>query len=79
VVSDGSKLFHVPGCSFIHDKASERTMTAKEAMAEGYVPCTRCLRQYLKTSVMGKLGVEVADGSGEAEEEREEVLSVAGH
>src|SRR5580704_14213621 len=31
VVSDGSKVFHVPGCPFIHDKASERTMTAKEA------------------------------------------------
>ena len=80
VVSDGSKLFHVPGCSFIHDKASEKTMTAKEAMAEGYMPCTRCLRQYLKTSVTGKLGVEVADSGGaDAEEEPEELLSAAGH
>jgi hypothetical protein len=64
VVSDGSKLFHVPGCSFIHDKASERTMTAKEAMQDGYVPCTRCLRKYLTSSLIGH--------PGEDDEEREE-------
>jgi hypothetical protein len=80
VVSSGSKLFHVPGCKFIHDKASERTMTAKEAMQDGYIPCTRCLRQYLKTALDGHRGAEVADsGSAEEEEEQEEVLSVAGH
>ncbi|MGA2020638.1 MAG: zf-HC2 domain-containing protein [Candidatus Sulfotelmatobacter sp.] len=73
VVSDGSKLFHVPGCPFIHDKASERTMTAKEAMQDGYVPCTRCLRQYLKTG----LTHESEDGSEEAEGQ-DEVLSIAG-
>jgi hypothetical protein len=79
VVSSGAKLFHVPGCPFIHDKASERTLTAKEAMQEGYVPCTRCLRQYLKTSRTGKPGLEVAEGAVEPDEEHEEVLSVAGH
>jgi Putative zinc-finger len=80
VVSSGAKLFHVPGCKFIHDKASERTMTAKEAMQEGYVPCTRCLRQYLKTGLTGHSATEVADsGSAEEEEEQEEALSVAGH
>jgi hypothetical protein len=78
VVSSGSKLFHVPGCKYIRDKASERTMTAKEAEQEGYVPCTRCLRKYLQTSLTGHSGVEVADSEGE-EEEAEEVLSVAGH
>jgi hypothetical protein len=78
VVSSGAKLFHVPGCPFIHDKASERTMTAKEAMAEGYVPCTRCLRQYLKTSLAGHSATEVADGVGE-DEEQEEVLWAAEH
>jgi hypothetical protein len=51
VVSDGSKIFHVPGCPFIHDKASQRTSTAKQAMRDGYVPCTRCLRQYLTTGL----------------------------
>jgi hypothetical protein len=80
VVSDGSKIFHVPGCPFIHDKASERTMTAKEAIRDGYVPCTRCLRQYLKTSLTGRSGTEVADsGSAGEDEEQEEVLSAAGH
>jgi hypothetical protein len=79
VVSDGAKLFHVPGCPFIHDKASERTMTAKEAMQEGYVPCTRCLRQYLKTGLSGHSATEVAESGSAEEEEREETLSVGGH
>lgn len=77
VVSSGAKLFHVAGCPFIHDKATERTLTAKQAMQEGYMPCTRCLRQYLKTLVTGKPGVQVAEA--DAEEEHEEVLSLAGH
>jgi hypothetical protein len=79
VVSDGAKLFHVPGCPFIHDKASERTMTAKEAMQEGYVPCTRCLRQYLKTGLVGHSPTEVAESGSAEEEEREETVSVVGH
>jgi len=77
VVSSGSKVFHVAGCPFIHDKATERTITAKEAMQDGYVPCTRCLRQYLKTGLTGQPGDE--NGSAEAKEEQEEVLSTAGH
>ncbi len=76
VVSSGAKLFHVAGCPFIHDKATERTLTAKEAMQEGYMPCTRCLRQYLKTAVLGTSGQQVAEA--EPDEDHEEVLSVAG-
>lgn len=52
VVESGSKLFHVKGCSLIHDPSTERTMTAKEAKSEGYVPCPRCLRQYLRTGLV---------------------------
>jgi Putative zinc-finger len=79
VVSSGSKIFHVPGCPFIHDKASERTLTAKQAIGEGYFPCTRCLRQYLKTGLAGHRGAVVADGGNvEEDEESEEVLRVAG-
>jgi len=79
VVSNGAKLFHVPGCEFIHDKASVRSMTAREAIREGYVPCPRCLRQYLKTGLL-RSHEEVADNDeAEAEGEQEEVLSVAGH
>jgi hypothetical protein len=80
VVSDGSKIFHVAGCPFIHDKASERTITAKEAMRDGYVPCTRCLRQYLKTGLTGHSGAEVAENAAtDAEDEGEQVLSTGGH
>jgi hypothetical protein len=68
VVSNGSKVFHVPGCAFIHDKNSERMMTAKEAMQDGYVPCPRCLRQYLKISLSGHTGEVVADDDEEKEE-----------
>jgi hypothetical protein len=49
VVTAGAKEFHRPGCDVIHNKATERTLTAKEAMREGYVPCVRCLRKYLQT------------------------------
>ncbi len=77
VVSSGAKLFHVPGCEFIHDKASERTLTAKEAMQEGYVPCPRCLRQYLKTGLTRESGSGSAYAEAEGEPEGE--LSVAGH
>ena len=75
VVSDGSKVFHVAGCPFIHDKATERTITAKQAMQDGYVPCSRCLRQYLKT------GLTKQPGAGEDDEadEGQEVLSTAAH
>jgi hypothetical protein len=69
VVSDGSKVFHVPGCPFIHDKASERTMTAKEATLAGYVPCTRCLRQYLRTGRVGHSGSEVAEADVDEDSE----------
>ncbi len=73
VISDGSKVFHVAGCPFIHDKATERTITAKQAMQDGYVPCSRCLRQYLKTGLTKQPG---ADEDNEADE-GQEVLSTA--
>ena len=45
-IADG-KIFHVPGCRFIHDKDKLQTMTAREALRAGYAPCVRCLRKYL--------------------------------
>ena len=77
VVSSGAKLFHVPGCEFIHDKASERTLTAKEAMREGYVPCPRCLRQYLKTGLTHETGGD--DATAELQEEPREAIGTARH
>jgi hypothetical protein len=77
VVSDGSKVFHVAGCPFIHDKATERTITAKQAMQDGYVPCSRCLRQYLKTGLVGPHDDDSA--SAEVDGEPEDLVSTAGH
>jgi hypothetical protein len=49
VVATDGKTFHVAGCPFIHDRASLRTIAAREAMREGYAPCVRCMRKYLTT------------------------------
>ena len=49
VVSDGAKIFHLPECSVIHDRAHMHTVPAREAEQQGFVPCVYCLRQYLKT------------------------------
>jgi hypothetical protein len=79
VVTADAKIFHVPGCDFIHNKEKERTLTAKEAMREGYVPCLRCMRKYLDTADAGHvaLGTEAdvdVDGN-----EAEEQIRPAGH
>ena len=58
VVSADARIFHVPGCDFIHNKDRERTLTAKEAMQQGYVPCLRCLRQYMQTASAGHVTLE---------------------
>ena len=55
VVTANSKIFHVPGCKFIRDKSNLRTITAAEAMREGYVPCVRCLKKYLANAQFGGL------------------------
>lgn len=47
VVSTDGKIFHAPGCTFIHDKAHIQTIAAREAMRAGYAPCIRCMKQYL--------------------------------
>lgn len=50
IVTADAKVFHVAGCGVIHNKATARTLTAKEAIAQGYVPCLRCMRKYLNTT-----------------------------
>jgi len=47
LVSKDGKIFHRQGCPFIHDKAHVETITARQAMREGYAPCVRCMKQYL--------------------------------
>jgi hypothetical protein len=53
VVSTDAKVFHAAGCDFIHNRDKQRTLTAREAMREGYVPCLRCMRKYLETATAG--------------------------
>ena len=57
LVAADSKIFHVAGCSFIHGK-QVRSLTAKEALKEGYAPCTRCLRKYLVAAGVAHAGDE---------------------
>ena len=59
VVADGTRLFHAAGCEFIHNKDTARTVTAKEALREGYVPCVRCMRKYLNTALAGHLRADL--------------------
>ena len=70
VVTADAKVFHVAGCEFIHNKQTERTLIAKEAMREGYVPCLRCLREYLHAAKAGHsaLAVEAEMDMDENEE-----------
>jgi hypothetical protein len=71
VVSAGAKEFHVRGCEFIHNKDNERTLTAKEAEQQGYVPCVRCMRKYLQTANAGRTALELeADSQIDGEEPR---------
>lgn len=63
VVSAGAKDFHMPGCDVIHNKEKMWTLTAKEAMRQGYVPCVRCMRKYLQTVAAARLPEESAGDS----------------
>ncbi len=53
VLSSEGRIFHVPGCKYLHNKVGEspELMSASQAMCEGYAPCPRCLRQYLSAQV----------------------------
>lgn len=68
VVTANSKIFHVPGCKFIRDKTNLRTITAGEAMREGYVPCVRCLKKYLAVVENGGLPGESQEARSSQED-----------
>jgi methylphosphotriester-DNA--protein-cysteine methyltransferase len=75
VVLDGAKVFHVAGCDLIRNKDKDklRTLTAKDAIQQGYTPCLRCLRKYVDTTASAAhttLGSE-ADASVDADAEEE--------
>jgi anti-sigma-K factor RskA len=71
LVATGTKVFHVAGCTFIHNKDEVRSLTAKEAIAEGYVPCLRCMRKYMDVAAIrraeaaGILDADADDGDEE--------------
>jgi methylphosphotriester-DNA--protein-cysteine methyltransferase len=76
VVTADAKVFHVAGCGVIHNKETERTLTAKEAMQQGYVPCLRCMREYLHTAAAGHIALESeADVEVDADADEENVRS----
>jgi hypothetical protein len=72
VVSADAKLFHVAGCDFIHNKDKVRTLTAKEAMREGYVPCLRCMRKYMQTATAERIALE-SEANADADADVEDV------
>jgi hypothetical protein len=48
VVAENGKLFHLAKCSYIHAEGRPvRIMTAREALHKGYMPCVRCLGEYV--------------------------------
>jgi len=47
LVNTHGKLFHVKGCPFLNQQDEIKAMTAGEAAKQGYVPCPRCLGDYL--------------------------------
>ena len=48
VVSIPGKTFHgSTKCPFILDRNRLQTITARDAIREGYTPCVRCMKQYL--------------------------------
>ena len=54
VVAEDGKLFHLAGCTFIHDKTRSRIIAARDASLEGYTPCVRCLGHYLRTALISR-------------------------
>ena len=46
VVTEQGKIFHRPGCKYIH--GTPKTESAAQAAADGYTPCTRCLPELMQ-------------------------------
>jgi methylphosphotriester-DNA--protein-cysteine methyltransferase len=75
VIADGGKIFHVASCDLIRNKENVRTLTAKEAIQQGYTPCLRCLRKYVDTTAAvghTELGTVADSRDADADEEKHE-------
>jgi hypothetical protein len=71
VAATDTKIFHLSACDLIRNVSKDKlkTMTAKEAMKEGYVPCTRCLRKYLDVTARKRLGLDSGVDADDDEDE----------
>jgi hypothetical protein len=58
VVTDHGKLFHLKECPFVRESDHPHALTAAAAETQGYVPCVRCLGQYV-----GELAARLANWS----------------
>jgi hypothetical protein len=47
IVTTHGKLFHLAICPFLNQKDTKESLTAGEAEARGFVPCPRCLGEYV--------------------------------
>jgi hypothetical protein len=69
-IVDGGKMFHVPGCPFMH--GTYHMVTAEEAVREGYAPCTRCMRGALRSGGNFTPDFEGKESAGGATKGKEE-------
>jgi hypothetical protein len=68
VVAESGKVFHrAKTCPFIVDKTHLRTMTAGEAVHEGYAPCVRCMREFMAAAPPPWLEQQEAEEEAHAE------------
>jgi len=58
VITDHGKLFHVKECPFVREQDHPHVVNAAQAEVQGYVPCVRCLGQYV-----GELAARLANRS----------------
>jgi len=65
-IVDGGKIFHAPGCPFMH--GTYHMVTAEEAVREGYAPCTRCMRDALRSGGKVSPAFEGEENAGGATE-----------
>lgn len=65
VMQPGARIFHLAGCDLIRNDKNLIKMTAKDAIAQGYTPCPRCLGKYLSVVMAPRLpqGLDL-DGDG---------------
>ena len=75
VVTADGKLFHVAECALIRGQ-KVRSLTAKQALDEGYAPCPQCLRKYLDVAGVRKFGTAIVANLDDDDERPEPAAAV---